>query len=101
MKIELEHTDLDQLLKEKLGAYKEMQTAEHWERFERNFSAKLISYRRFNRNLTAFYSGLAVAAVLSIILLIISIEHEISKNQMVLVQPVQKSSVHLRSNFRL
>lgn len=93
MSNEPEHSDLDRLLKEKLGNYKETPSAESWERFERNYSPRLISYRRFNRYRTAFYGGIAVAAVLAILLLTTNIEPEVSKKQIGLVQPKLKSAI--------
>lgn len=93
MSNEPEHSELDQLLKEKLGNYKETPSAENWERFERNFSPKLISFRKFNRYRTAFYGGIAVVAMLAILLLITNIKPEISKNQIEVVQTEQKTTL--------
>jgi len=92
---ESEHSELDQLLKERLGDYKEAPSVEHWEIFEKNFTPKLISYRRFNRYRIAFYAGIAVVAILAIMLLITNLEPDVSKNPTELVQSNQKSSNEL------
>ncbi len=98
MNNEPEHSDLDRLLKEKLGNYKETPSAGNWERFERNYSPRLISYRRFNRYRRAFYGGIAIAASLAILLLITNIKPEISKKQIGMVEPEPKSAVEQGTN---
>ena len=86
MNHDFEDIDLDQLLKEKLGDYKEAPSAENWERFERNFAPKLISYRKFNRYRYALYGGVAVAAILAIMLIISNLKIDVSPRQLNLVQ---------------
>ena len=96
---ESEDSELDQLLKEKLGDYRETPTEENWERFEQNFTPKLISYRRFNRYRIAFYAGIAIVAILVSILLIPNLEPEVSKNPVGLVQSNHKSSDELTPKY--
>ena len=86
MNHDFEDIDLDQLLKEKLGDYKEAPSAENWQRFERNFAPKLISYRKFNRYRYALYGGVAVAATLAIMLIISNLKTDVSPSQLNLVQ---------------
>jgi len=89
MNHDFEDIDLDQLLKEKLGDYSETPSAENWERFERNFAPKLISYRKFNRYRYTLYGGVAVAATLVIMLIISNLKTDVPRRQLNLVQSHQ------------
>jgi len=98
MNHDFEDIDLDQLLKDRLGEYQEAPSAEYWERFERNFTPKVMSYRRFNHYRYTLYVSIAVAATLAIMLIISNLKTDISTGQPDLVRGHQTQTTDQTTN---